>query len=92
MDMITYALAKSYTDKTVTETGLKGKSAYEYAVEAGYKGSEEEFEQSMLAVASYADRLIALEQKLSNLNYNQNTDTYILQANLDIDGQLTEKN
>ena len=56
MDFRTYILSKKYTDKVVTESGLKGadgkdgangKSAYEYAVDGGYTGTEEEFTQAM---------------------------------------------
>lgn len=56
MDFTTYILSKKYTDKVVTESGLKGadgkdgangKSAYEYAVDGGYTGTEEEFTQAM---------------------------------------------
>ena len=54
MDIITYVLAKNYTNKVVSESGLKGepgKSAYEYALDGGFKGTEEEFQQMMASAA-----------------------------------------
>ena len=57
MDFRTLAVAKKYTDTVVTESGLKGadgkdgKSAYQYAVEGGYQGTEQEFMQSMASTS-----------------------------------------
>jgi hypothetical protein len=92
MDFKVLAIAKKYTDEVVTETGLKGKSAYQYALEGGYTGTEEDFKKSMAIVPSFVDRLTSLENKLSNLNYQSDTDTYIFHSNLDVEGDLTEKN
>lgn len=46
MDIITYALARKYADENAGE-GAPGKSAYEIAVENGFKGSEKEWLQSL---------------------------------------------
>jgi hypothetical protein len=57
MDFRTLAVAKKYTDTVVTESGLKGKdgkdgkSAYQYALEGGYQGTEQEFMQSMASAS-----------------------------------------
>ena len=57
MDFRTLAVAKKYTDTVVSESGLKGadgkdgKSAYQYAVEGGYQGTEQEFMQSMASAS-----------------------------------------
>ena len=40
MDILTYLLAKNYTNSILEEDNLKGKSAYEIAVENGFQGSE----------------------------------------------------
>lgn len=58
MDIITLALAKKYTKEKILEAslgkkgdkgdpGADGKSAYLYALEAGYNGTEEEFAQQL---------------------------------------------
>jgi hypothetical protein len=48
MDVVTYILAKGYTDNVlVNSEGLAGKSAYEIAVENGFVGSEEEWLKSL---------------------------------------------
>lgn len=40
MDVLTYLLAKKYTDTVLEEGNIKGKSAYEIAVANGFQGSE----------------------------------------------------
>ena len=57
MDFRTLAVAKEYVNTVVTESGLKGadgkdgKSAYQYAIEGGYQGTEQEFMQSMASAS-----------------------------------------
>lgn len=54
MDIRTYIIAKNYTDKKISEAGLKGKdgkSAYEYAVEGGFQGTEQEFSKVMASAS-----------------------------------------
>lgn len=46
MDIVTYALARKYADENAGE-GAPGKSAYEIAVENGFKGSEQEWLDSL---------------------------------------------
>lgn len=47
MDMMTYLLAKKYVDKVTVDT-VKGKSAYEIAVENGFEGTEKEWLESLV--------------------------------------------
>lgn len=47
MDILTYLLAKKYVDTKVEEAGIQGKSAYEVAVENGFKGTEQEWLESL---------------------------------------------
>jgi hypothetical protein len=47
MDILTYLLAKKYVDTKVEEAGIQGKSAYEIAVENGFKGTEQEWLESL---------------------------------------------
>ena len=98
MDITTLALAKKYTNKVVSEIelqgkdGVDGKSAYQYAVDGGYQGTEEEFIQSMNIIPFLDDRLTTLENKLAKLNYQSDTNTYTLQTNLNVEGKIIEKN
>ena len=47
MDILTYLLAKKYVDTKIEEAGIQGKSAYEIAVENGFKGTEQEWLESL---------------------------------------------
>lgn len=47
MDILTYLLAKNYTNSILEEDNLKGKSAYEIAVENGFQGSEQDWIESL---------------------------------------------
>lgn len=48
MDLITYLLARKYVDQKITaEGGVAGKSAYEIAVQNGFKGTEVEWLESL---------------------------------------------
>lgn len=48
MDIVSYILAKKYTDKAIAASGAEdGKSAYEIAVENGFKGTEQEWLKSL---------------------------------------------
>lgn len=52
MDLITLALARKYTDKSIEGAGaLSGKSAYEVAVENGFEGTEKEWLDSLVGIA-----------------------------------------
>jgi hypothetical protein len=54
MDIKSYILSKRYVDEVLTEAGsLKGKSAYEIAVENGFKGSETEWLESLKGVSPH---------------------------------------
>lgn len=54
MDIKSYILSKRYVDEILTEAGsLKGKSAYEIAVENGFKGSETEWLESLKGVSPH---------------------------------------
>lgn len=77
MDFKVLALAKNYTDKIVTETGLKGKdgadgkSAYQYALDGGYQGTEQEFMQLMASSTLEVYTVSTKEElpSLGNANY-----------------------
>lgn len=48
MDIKSYILAKKYVDTVIAGAGsLQGKSAYEIAVEQGFKGTEQEWLDSL---------------------------------------------
>lgn len=48
MDIVTYLLSKKYIDQKIVEAGgIAGKSAYEIAVENGFKGTEKEWLESL---------------------------------------------
>ncbi len=50
MDLVAYILAKKYTDSVISGAGsLKGKSAYEIAVDSGFVGTEKEWLDSLKA-------------------------------------------
>jgi hypothetical protein len=54
MDITSYILAKKYVDNTLSGAGaLKGKSAYEIAVDQGFQGSESEWLKSLEGEAPY---------------------------------------
>lgn len=52
MDFTLYSLLKTYVVQTV-ETYGKGKSAYEIAVEQGFKGTEQEWLKSLQGQSPY---------------------------------------
>lgn len=48
MDITSYVLSKKYVDEVISNSdSLKGKSAYEIAVEQGFEGSEAEWLKSL---------------------------------------------
>ncbi len=47
MNLTTLVLSKKYTDSRISEEGLQGKSAYEVAVDNGFKGTEEDWLESL---------------------------------------------
>lgn len=57
MDLVTYALAKKYVDATLNGMGaLQGKpgeSAYDIAVKYGYKGTEQEWLDSLIGAPGH---------------------------------------
>ena len=48
MDITTFILAKKYADSLLTGETIQGKSAYDIAVDNGFKGSEEEWLASLV--------------------------------------------
>lgn len=64
MDTITYLLSKTYTNNAISETGLKGKSAYEIAVDNGFEGSEEEWLESLKGGGSVDMEPLTVEEIL----------------------------
>lgn len=48
MDITTYILAKKYADSILAGATVEGKSAYEVAVDNGFKGTEEEWLASLV--------------------------------------------
>ncbi len=66
IDVVTLALAKKYASGTGTpgadgKNGADGKSAYEYATEAGYTGTEEEFAEKLAAAEIEIDSTLSVE-------------------------------
>lgn len=53
MDVISYVLSKKYVDDVLLNSDLKGKSAYEIAVEHGFEGSEIEWLKSLEGESPY---------------------------------------
>ena len=47
IDITTYILLKKYVDHQVSESEIKGKSAYEIAVDNGFVGTEKEWVASL---------------------------------------------
>ena len=47
IDVTTYILLKKYVDHQVSESEIKGKSAYEIAVDNGFVGTEKEWIASL---------------------------------------------
>lgn len=87
MDIITLALAKKYTNTVISETGLKGKSAYEYAVDGGYSGTEEEFAQEVGALADKAQLL-----SLLNLEYDESGNPIcVFNTKIKVKGKIVEE-
>ena len=78
MDFKVLAIAKKYTDEIVTETGLKGKSAYEYAVEGGYVGTEQDF----INILGTTKEIIVDVVSLPNTNINEKALYRLLRGNL----------
>lgn len=61
MDTVSYILLKKYIDDLLADAGaLAGKSAYQYAVEGGYTGTEEEF------AAKMAEEIPSIDNTLTN--------------------------
>ena len=54
MDVVSYILAKKYVDATLSGAGaLQGKSAFDVAVDNCFKGTEEEWLQSLEGVTPH---------------------------------------
>jgi hypothetical protein len=53
MDVISYVLSKKYIDDVLLNSDLKGKSAYEIAVEHGFEGNEIEWLKSLEGESPY---------------------------------------
>lgn len=54
MDIGSYILAKKYVDATLSGAGaLQGKSAFDVAVDNGFKGTEEEWLQTLEGVTPH---------------------------------------
>lgn len=54
MDVVSYILAKRYVDDTLSGSGaLRGKSAYEIAVDNGFEGSEQEWIESLRGITPH---------------------------------------
>lgn len=61
MDTVSYILLKKYIEDLLANAGdLAGKSAYQYAVEGGYTGTEEEF------AAKMAEEIPSVDNTLTN--------------------------
>ena len=53
MDFTTYALLKSYVKQQIKAVESKSKSAYEIAVDNGFKGTEQEWLKSLQGESPY---------------------------------------
>jgi len=54
MDVVSYILAKKYVDATLSGAGaLQGKSAFDVAVDNGFKGTEEEWLRTLEGVTPH---------------------------------------
>ena len=53
MNFTLYALLKTYVQQTIQSSELKGKSAYEIALENGFEGTEQEWLKSLQGEAPY---------------------------------------
>lgn len=53
MNFTMYALLKTYIQQTVQNSELKGKSAYEIALENGFEGTEQEWLRSLQGESPY---------------------------------------
>ena len=84
MDTVSYILLKKYIEDLLANAGdLAGKSAYQYAVEGGYTGTEEEFAAKMAEEIPSVDNTLtnrgqaadakAVGDRLSNLEQAVNT-------------------
>jgi hypothetical protein len=84
MEITSYILAKKYVDATLAGAGaLQGKSAFEVAVDNGFKGTEAEWLQSLEGVTPHIG---------DNGNwYLGNVDTGVLAAP-DLQGYFSEAN
>ena len=84
MDVVSYILAKKYVDATLSGAGaLQGKSAFDVAVDNGFKGTEEEWLQTLEGVTPHVG---------DNGNwYLGETDTGVLAAP-DLQGYFSEAN
>ena len=70
MDLVTLSLAKKYTDDTVASTGaLKGqdgKSAYQIALDNGFKGSEEAWLESLKGASGvYVGKEVPIDEDIN---------------------------
>lgn len=83
---------KVYTSTSKGEKGNPGKSAYEYAKDQGYEGSETEFAQALSAVSGIAadiydlqSKVQTIEQSIASLNEDITDITIrLMQAEADI--------
>ena len=56
---------------SIGKAGLNGKSAYQYALDAGYTGTEEEFTEMLLSIKDKQDKIEIGNPKVSLLDlYN----------------------
>lgn len=53
MNFTMYALLKTYIQQTIQTSELKGKSAYEIALENGFEGTEQEWLKSLQGETPY---------------------------------------
>ena len=59
-----------YTSTSKGEKGSPGKSAYQYAVEQGYKGSEEDFARALSGISEMESDIALLETNLASMDAN----------------------
>ena len=88
MDLVTYALLKKYIKASLAGAGAlqgkDGKSAYEIAVEHGFKGSEAEWLKSLMGKTPYIgdNGNWFIDGIDTNVTATPNLENYYTEANL----------
>lgn len=89
--MAFYIKAQDGTQRKIAGLGVPGKSAYQYAVDGGYEGTEEDFSNELNSIKDKQSQTIVRTVVLEKESWSDNTQTVAcagISAN-ELDQQIT---